>query len=196
MPKTNKKPAAKQRNKPKTIREQKNKSKIKKSENFYFLQRAGHDNCVRFSIGIETSKPKKPIGDLLNHCEDSDATVVNISIGRVSCYVADEFRDMRDEEMNECAFVGQKITFLGASKSVKKDDYVCMSFENDKGYFTVKELIPHIVAFETANRPYTKWFGGIDTHHVNFHYLTKIARQNKLPYSKFGDSLCRIHWGS
>ena len=62
--------------------------------------------------------------------------------------------------MGEIAFVGP-ITFI---------DYVSKTFKNDKGYFTVNELVQNVVEFEKVNRPKTDWFGEIDTHHTKYFF--------------------------
>jgi hypothetical protein len=37
-----------------------------------------------------------------------------------------------------------------------------------QGYFTVKDMVNTILAWEQQNRPLTEWFGGIDVHHTGF----------------------------
>ena len=57
---------------------------------------------------------------------------------------------------------------------------------NDKGFFTVAEVVALIVEFERIDRPKSQWFGGVDCHHVFFEGLR--------PNSD-GDAF-RISWGS
>ena len=58
------------------------------------------------------------------------------------------------------------------------------TFKNDKGYFTVRELVDNIVEFEKEDRLASDWFGGVDTHHRFFEGIYK----DKDAY--------RICWGS
>ena len=59
-------------------------------------------------------------------------------------------------------------------------------FTTKKGYFTKKEVAANIVKFEKKHRRKTKWFDGIDAHHVFFKGLHRNPREST--YSVF--------WGS
>ena len=54
----------------------------------------------------------------------------------------------------------------------------------DNGFFTLAEVVQNIIDFETARRPLTVWFGGVDKHHVFFEGL----KEDGEAYS--------ISWGS
>lgn len=50
------------------------------------------------------------------------------------------------------------------------------TFTTSKGYFTKKEVAASNVKFENKDRPKTKWFDGIDAHHVFFKGLHRNPR--------------------
>ena len=52
--------------------------------------------------------------------------------------------------------------------------------------FTVSEVVKAVEKFERVDRPKSKWFGGIDCHHVFFEGLCPNAEKN---------AFC-IRWGS
>ena len=112
------------------------------------------------------SKPSKQIGSLLNHHEVEDATLVNISHTDIQYFDGENFSKLTNEELDEIAHIGP-ITF--AECPTESGKFCRRTYR--KNYFTVKELVKTIVDFETYNRQYKKWFGGIDTHHIYFEYL-------------------------
>ena len=58
-------------------------------------------------------------------------------------------------------------------------------YENNKGYFTIKEMVKNIVEFEKEARQYTDWLGEIDECHIFFEGLEKV---------KEGEY--KVKWGS
>ena len=129
---------------------------------------------LHFTLGFEMDKPSQQIGSLLNHCEDTDATLLNISRTEIERWVNDHMETLTPKELDEIVFTGP-ITFTNK---------VTKTFKNDKGYFTVRELVDNIVEFEKEDRLASDWFGGVDTHHRFFEGIYK----DKDAY--------RICWGS
>lgn len=144
---------------------------------------------ILFSLYVDTDKPSKQIGNLLNRFEDEDAVVT--SIGRSAIERWDEVDEdvvpMSHEELDAPAFIGSNlnVSSMWINKKGKKIDETRMSFSASKGYFTVKEIADLVVKFEEKDRPKSKWFGGVDAHHVFFEGLEKNE-----------DDSYRIRWGS
>ena len=63
-------------------------------------------------------------------------------------------------------------------------DETRMTHTNSSGCFTVGEVVRLFERFERIDRPKSRWFGGIDCHHVYFEGLR--------PY----DDAYAICWGS
>ena len=58
------------------------------------------------------------------------------------------------------------------------------TFVDEKGFFTLKEFQRCVELFEMEDRPKSKWFGGVDCHHIFFDGI-----------ESYGDGY-RILWGS
>ena len=86
------------------------------------------------------------------------------------------------------AFLKLNISF--DSKKSKKIDETQMTFRNKKGYFTCQEIINNIIKFEKIDRSKSKWFGGIDCHHVFFEGI-RLVNPDVGQEKKY-----RISWGS
>ena len=56
------------------------------------------------------------------------------------------------------------------------------TFRNTKGFFTIAEVVEKICEFETFDRPKSKWFGGIDAHHVFFEGMSKGEKGYSICY--------------
>ena len=120
---------------------------------------------LSFTLCIEMTKPSILIGNSYNEMQHSDSSIIDISTSEVSEYLNGDFKELTKKELDEVAFVGKTITFT---------DYVSKTFKNEKGFFSVKELLKNLVLFEKENRPHTEWFGGIDCHHVFFEGIFKV----------------------
>ena len=92
---------------------------------------------------------------------------------------AEEHIELTRDEQAEPGYVGD--TLVLESENTTRQIY-----NNDKGFFTVAEVVAHIVEFERIDRPKTEWFGGIDCSHVFFEGIR---------LNSDGDAY-RILWGS
>lgn len=46
------------------------------------------------------------------------------------------------------------------------ESHTCRTYNNDKGYFTIAEVIDAIVEFERVDRPQSEWLGGVKCNHI------------------------------
>lgn len=136
-------------------------------------------NRVHFRLEIDTTNTKPP-GRLMNRIESPDSSLVDIRPSTPTLWndATEELRNMTTEELELPAFVGREITLVGG---VGSDDgsereiglkHTETTFETEKGFFTVQEMIDNIVQMEKIDRPKTAWFGGLDAHHIFFEGLT------------------------
>lgn len=87
----------------------------------------------------------------------------------------------RDELTLEPGFWGKTLTLVSSMTGATRKTY-----ENQKGYFTVAEVVEAIEDVESIDRPKTEWFGDIDSSHVFF---------DGLKLNRAGDAYS-IYWGS
>ena len=144
---------------------------------------------VFFTLDVITDKERVAMGPLLNRFECSDAKVVDIGGSDITKYDS-ELNDhilLTHEELDVPAFIGTEITFsnLWIDRNGNKVDESRMSFSNNTGYFTTKQMVDMVIAFEKVDRPKSSWFGGIDAHHVWFEGVKKDE-----------DGFYFIRWGS
>jgi hypothetical protein len=61
---------------------------------------------------------------------------------------------------------------------------ICKKFTNDKGFFTVTEVVDCVVEFEKEARQLKCWHGAVDAHHVYFEgfYEYKDKDGNEFPH--------------
>ena len=75
----------------------------------------------------------------------------------------DDYVDYTPEELAQPGFVGKTITLVCAGTR--------KTYENEKGFFTVKEVVDFVEDFERISRPKSGPHGGIDCHHIFFEGL-------------------------
>lgn len=147
-------------------------------------------NNLYFVLNIKTSNTAPQRGMLMNRFEQPDSVIQGISHTPITKYNSSrqEHEELSANELKEPGFYGDTMTM----KSVWKDDSGAVvaktkkTFKNTKGFFTIKQVAANIVKFEIKDRPKTKWFGGIDAHHVFFEGLRPNSR---------GDTYS-VFWGS
>ena len=96
--------------------------------------------------------------------------------------------ELSADEKAQPGFIGKILTLESIWKNDEGhivDTTRCV-YEKSKGFFTVAEVVASVEAYERIDRPKTKWFGGVDCHHVFFEGLFPNA--NKDAYG--------IFWGS
>jgi len=128
---------------------------------------------LSFELALETSKPPKKTGKLQNRFEDKDSKLLSVSIGSNGVMRwEDDKDDPVDCDLEEKGFIGSEFTLYNCVSQEDKVIYKTVStITNKVGYFTCAEVIDHILDFEKCDRPKTKWFGGIDCHHIWFEGL-------------------------
>lgn len=136
---------------------------------------------LSFELALETSKPEKKAGKLLNRFEEKDSKLLSVSIDSNGVRRwEDDKDDPVDCDLEEKGFVGKKLVLCHRYfRTQEADSGHCgemisetvSTITNEVGYFTCGEVIDHILDFEKCDRPKTKWFGGIDCHHIWFEGL-------------------------
>ena len=67
------------------------------------------------------------------------------------------------------------------------ESHTCRTYNNDKGYFTIAEVIEKILKFERADRPQSEWLGGVNCNHIYFEGLLPNKRKDAF-YIVYGHS--------
>ena len=147
-------------------------------------------SSTSFTLDISTTYTLPQYGLLMNRFEMPDSKIVSLSASTPERYdeTLDECFELTNAELREPGFFGKTLSLesVWMDKKNRIVDETHMSFTNRKGYFTVQEVIRKVESFEKEDRPKTKWFGGIDCHHVFFEGL----RPNKT------GSAFVVCWGS
>ena len=147
------------------------------------------NNKIQFRLDIMTDKERVWTNLIMNRFEQENARIVNISRTELYKHDADlnEHISLTIEECNAPGFIGDQIKFFNIWYDRRGHIVDCTNetFYNDKGYFTVQEMADIILDFEKMDRPKTRWFGGIDAHHIFFEGIEKNT-----------DGSYRICWGS
>lgn len=146
-----------------------------------------------FILQINTTNTSPQQGMLMNRFEEEDSEVVSISAGSVERYNRElnEFIELTHEEKQEAGFMGKELTLESVWKTmdsppriVKKTTRRTYKTRND--FFSIAEVVKIVEKFERIDRPKSKWFGGVDCHHVHFEGLRLNSE---------GDAFA-ICWGS
>ena len=132
--------------------------------------------------------PQGPLEEMQNlqftlHIETKNSQMISLKAAQPWEYdeQLDKFIELTPEYLNQPGFVGNTLN-LQSWKGTTQQTYC-----NDKGFFTMAEVIDKIETFERFDRvdPKMEWFGGIDCHHIYFEGLHLI-----------GDDAYCIYWGS
>lgn len=124
-----------------------------------------------FTLDIETTNTAPPRGMLLNRFEEPDSRIKSINVREVTYY---------DESLGELVpytkaelkkmpgYTADTMTFESVWRDMDTKeitDTTTKTFTQEGG-FSCWDVIKCIEKFEKLDRPKTKWFGGIDCHHV------------------------------
>lgn len=122
-------------------------------------------NSIGFTIDIETTNtsPDEAHPGLLNRFEEPDSEVLSVTASSLTRFEDDDIYELTEEDENKPGFNGNEL-YLSS-------EHMDWTYTNDKGFFTIKEVVECIEDFERMNRPKTEWFGGIDCHHIFFEGL-------------------------
>ena len=99
-----------------------------------------------------------------------------------------EHIELTRDEVNQPGFIGSELPLesIWKTRDGRTVAETRRTFKTQKGFFTVSEVVKAVEKFERVDRPKSKWFGGIDCHHVFFEGLRPNAEKN---------AFC-ISWGS
>jgi hypothetical protein len=144
-----------------------------------------------FNLQIETTNTSPQHGALLNRFEEPDSAITSLHAGTLEYF--DRARNaciqLTTDERHKPAYMGKKLVLESVWQDQKGRivDTTRREYTNeDKDYFTVKEVVKRIVDFERIDRPKSQWFGGIDCHHIFFEGLRPNSKRDAF----------QIRWGS
>ena len=129
---------------------------------------------INFNLEIETTNTTPvPENGLMNRFEEPDSEIVSITHDNIRLYnnEKENFDYLLEDDLNQPGYYGNEITFHQSYIDRKTKEIIAdtkKTYYNDKGLFTIKEMVDNIVDFEKRDRPSTKWFGGIDCHHTYY----------------------------
>ena len=128
-------------------------------------------NSLCFTLDIETTNTAPQHGMLLNRFEQPDSRIKSINVGEVTYYDSDsgEHVPYTKAELKEMpGYTADTMTFKSVWHDLDTDEITGTTIKTftQEGGFSCWDVIKCIKKFEKLDRPKTKWFGGIDCHHV------------------------------
>lgn len=131
-------------------------------------------NSISCTLIVDMDQAPRALPNLLNRFEQPDAKLISCKMNSPATFTDDDdLVDLTPLQLSSKACV--ESTPLPATiylSSNQASDVPAVKFTAENGdWFTVQEVLDAIGAFETAARPQTSWFGGVDTHHVFFEEL-------------------------
>ena len=145
---------------------------------------------INFILHIETTNTSPQRGMLVNRFEEPGSVITSLRAGPIEKYDRDmnEMFELSADEKEKPGYIGETLTLesVWQTRDGRIVDTTRRVYKNTKGFFTVAEVVAHIADFERIDRPKSKWFGGVDCHHVFFEGLCPNLA---------GDAFC-IRWGS
>ena len=174
------------------------------SSNIHYGTQSNMTN-IRFVLDIETTKTTPlPKNGLMNRFEDSDSEIVSINSTEIELWNEEfqYFDILLYNGLNKAGYYGNQITFH--HRSMTEDTIIAdnqKTYRNNKGFFTIEELVENIVDFEKLDRASTKWFGGIDCHHTYYEGIYPNKEKTMVQIDLNNDILIPvtsyyISWGS
>ena len=145
---------------------------------------------LQFKLEIQTTNTSPQIGMLSNRFEEPNSKIVSLNAGPIETYDQsfDDFFILTHDDLSKPGYVGKHLVIESLLKTRDGRIYISTrrTYNNDKNFFTIAEIVDIIVNFERIDRKKTKWFGGIDCHHVYFEGLCLNRECNAF----------HISWGS
>mmetsp|Transcript_4602 Transcript_4602/g.10999 ORF Transcript_4602/g.10999 Transcript_4602/m.10999 type:complete len:226 (-) Transcript_4602:261-938(-) len=145
---------------------------------------------ICFTLHIETTNTSPQRGMLLNRFEEPDSMITRLCEGQITQYdrETDDLVELSTAEKEKPGYIGETLTLesVWKTRDGRIVDTTRRVYKNTRGFFTVAEVVAHVVDFERIDRPKSKWFGGVDCHHVFWQGLYPNLT---------GDAFC-ISWGS
>lgn len=129
-------------------------------------------NSITCTLIVDMDQAPRAVPGLLNHFEQPDAKLISCQMNNPATFTDDDFFDLTPLQLSSKACVGSTPLPATIYLSSNQASNMQVKFTAVNGaWFTVQEVLDTIGAFETAARPKTSWFGGINTHHVYFEGL-------------------------
>ena len=143
---------------------------------------------VRWLLNLVFNRLDERRGLFMNRVIHPEAEMVSVGVldDKMSFYDRDagELIELTSAQKKRPGFIGSTMTLYNQWKD--KDGNVTgetnKTFRNTKGFFTIAEVVEKICEFETFDRPKSKWFGGIDAHHVFFEGMSKGEKGYSICY--------------
>ena len=148
-------------------------------------------NETKFTLDIKTTKTSHAMilehGILHNRVENSDSKITSISAIHVTRWDSDqkECFEYSADGLSQPGFIGNSMTLL--SSQMAHESHTCRTYNNDKGYFTIAEVIEKILKFERADRPQSEWLGSVNCNHIYFEGLLPSTLRKGYFYIVYGD---------
>ena len=125
-------------------------------------------------------------GMLMNRFIDPQAKMVSVGHGILTFYDADaeEHIELTPAQKKRPGFIGSTMTLYNqwSDQDGNVTGETKKTFRNTKGFFTIAEVVKKICEFETIDRPKSKWFGGVDAHHVFYEGMSKKEKGYTISY--------------
>ena len=146
---------------------------------------------LNFVLQINTTNTTPQRGMLLNRFEMPDSEITSMTASNLTVYdpVMNDLIDQTPHDLSQPGFIGN-VLVLQNEYVDKLGNIVAKTRKvstRKKGYFTAKEVVDAVLAFEKIDRSKSCWFGGIDCHHIFFEGIRPLRSDKKA----FG-----IGWGS
>ena len=128
-------------------------------------------NKLCFTLDIETTNTAPQHGMLLNRFENPDSRIKSIKVGEVTYYnetTGDLVPYTKAELKTMPGYTADTMTFKSVWHDMDTNEITGTTIKTftQEGGFSCWDVIKCIKKFEKSDRPKTKWFGGIDCHHV------------------------------
>ena len=125
------------------------------------------DDRINFNLEIKTY-------------DHQDNKIKSITASRLDRYGGDDadeddensdgMIDLTPDDLAQPGFIGDTMT-LESSHVLASSHRSERTYSNDKGYFTIAEVVQAIIKFELVDRPKCSPYGCIDDHHIYFEGL-------------------------
>ena len=134
------------------------------------------------SLNIEVSEPLLPIVGL-NERAAPTATIIAITFDP-NTFDGEDIQEVTEEQLTTNVYDYHEIALVW-SPAPDVDDHKYHRDAPNGTHFTLQDVIDTIVQAQYLFRPYSDWFGGIDTSHTYFEGFTQR-----------GEHTFSIFWGS
>jgi hypothetical protein len=126
-----------------------------------------------FTLKIDTTNTSPQHGMLMNRFEEPDSRITSINVSPI-CYYDPSFEDhieyTKAELKDMPGYTADTMTFKNVWQNMETNEITGSTTKTfkKKGGFSCWDVIQNIKKFEKLDRPKSKWFGGVDCHHVYY----------------------------